>query len=220
MKLQFLGKSHETADVWTYSFRAPEGATWLAGQSVRLELPVGYDIEEKRFTISSAPFEKRIDITTRLSGSKFKNSLNALTEGQAIDGQSIEGDFTWIQDDRAKLFVASGIGITPFRSILRQLEQDEGSLKAALVYAGREDELPFEYWLRQLAANYPDFRLQLIHGRRLTAMDIEPRPDSLIYLSGPSDMVNRLGDQLIAAGVPRQNLKRDLFTGRPGWSEV
>lgn len=219
MKLQFLDKNHEAADVWTFRFAPLEEISWRAGQSIRLELPVGYDIEEKRFTINSAPFEKRIDITTRLSGSKFKNSLDNLKPGQLIDGQSIEGDFLWSETNH-KLFVAAGIGITPFHSMLKQRQYERGDFKLKLVYAGRQDRLPFEDWLSNMAADQADFELELIHGRRLSLQDVTPTAQQLVYLSGPSDMVNGLTVELLAAGFSSQNLKRDLFTGRPGWSNL
>ncbi|HET6622580.1 MAG TPA: FAD-dependent oxidoreductase [Candidatus Saccharimonadales bacterium] len=217
MKLKFLGKSHQTGDVWTFSFAVPVGKTWLAGQSIRLELPVGYDIEEKRFTISSAPAEDRLDITTSLSGSKFKNHLDRIRSGQMIEAQSIEGDFTWSDDSRPKVLVASGIGITPFRAIIKQLEFAGEDLNFSLIYADRRNQLVFEDWLSGLAKHHSAFKLSLIRGRRLQIGDIVLQPNSLVYLSGPSTMVHQLSRQLIDNGVAEQDIKRDSFTGSPGW---
>lgn len=216
MKLQFLEKNQESRDVWTFRFAPQEATTWQAGQSIRLEVPIGYDIEEKRFTISSAPYEKRIDITTRLSGSKFKNSLDNLKPGQVIDGQSIEGNFVW-SPAGPKLFVAAGIGITPFHSMLKQRQHEAAGLDVKLIYGGRPGQLPFADWLQVLAVGRSDFELQLIQGRRLSFQDLGPITGQPIYLSGPTDMVNDLNSQLLAAGLSEQNIKRDLFTGTPGW---
>ncbi|HET7629940.1 MAG TPA: hypothetical protein VFK03_01060, partial [Candidatus Saccharimonadales bacterium] len=126
--------------------------------------------------------------------------------------------FVWTEGAQSKLFVASGIGITPFISILKARQRDGGDLNLRLIYAGREVELPFEAWLKHLAAKQPQFKLSLIHGRRLQLQDLEAANRDLVYLSGPADMVNQLDEQLMAVGLPRQNLKRDLFTGSPGWS--
>jgi NAD(P)H-flavin reductase len=51
---------------------------WTAGQSIKLEVPGPYGPLEHRFSISSAPHEGIVAITTRLSGSSYKNSLAAL----------------------------------------------------------------------------------------------------------------------------------------------
>lgn len=212
MKLQFIDKSPQVDDIWTFRFSPPDETVWLPGQSVRLELPVGYGSEEKRFTICSAPYEGRFDITTRLSGSKFKNSLDSLAPNQAIDAYAIEGDFVFT-DGKPKLLVASGIGITPFVSILRQLVHDNKSSDLTLVYADRCAELLYEKELQTLSQAL-SFDLQLIRGRRLSLADLDPTGGEQVYISGPEAMVKQLQTELIASGYPVSDIKTDLFTGR------
>lgn len=211
MRLKFLGKKHQLSDIWTFSFEPADNTTWWAGQSIRLELPVGYDEEEKRFTISSAPYEQRIDITTRQSGSAFKRALASLKTNQQVDGYGVEGDFVWMDTISRKLFVAFGLGVTPFHAILRQLDHEGRKLDVDLVHAAREGELMFAEKLEQLAARHDSFGYTT--ALHLEPADLQKSTGRPIYLSGPEPAVRDFGGQLQSAGVPEALIKYDLFTG-------
>src|SRR3990170_8502700 len=120
MKLTLQDKKQEAKNVFTLVF-APDGPiSWIAGQSIRLELPAGqYDTEERRFTISSAPHENHIAITTRTTPGLFKQSLLELKIGDIVEANAIEGTFTWKESEKPLIFIAGGIGITPFYAMLK-----------------------------------------------------------------------------------------------------
>lgn len=220
MKLRFLHKQAESNDVASFAFAAVEPVSWIAGQSIRLELPIGYDTEERRFTISSAPYEQRIVVTTRLSESRFKQALDALEAGAVIDAYAIEGDFTWLESQRPRIFIAAGLGITPFIALLKQRDYTGQPLMVSLLYADRR-QLIFGEQLHALAARHPEFHMSLLPDQHLSlAAILDHFPalhESLVYLAGPSSVVDELGAQLIAEGLPEEQLKRDWFTGRAGW---
>ncbi len=214
MRLQLINKSPKVDDVWTFSFRPSSDLTWLAGQSIRLELPAGLEPQERRFSISSTPDSGSLDITTRLSDSMFKKALAALKPGDEIDGFAVEGDFIW--KPGPKVFVAAGIGITPFYAML--CEHRPADLR--LVYAGRSGKLVFEDELRELAAKDQTLKLKFIHGRQVSVSDIAVPTDGVVYLSGPEAMIRQLASQLTNNGLDVSRIKTDLFTGRPGWDTL
>src|SRR5262245_44804997 len=137
MDLYFVRSQSEAKERVSFWFHPAEPLSWIAGQSIKIELAGPYGPLEHRFSIASAPHEGEVMITTRLSGSTYKNSLAALQPGDAVKGYGIEGDFVWGEGDSRRLFVAAGIGITPFHSILKQRVYDHALLAVDLIYASR-----------------------------------------------------------------------------------
>src|SRR5688572_30121908 len=135
-------------DIWAFRFVPSQPLQWTAGQYIRIELPhVGADAEgtKRWFTVSSAPYEAIIQITTRVTKSTFKKALHALPVGAEV--QLLEqphGDFIWEDTKRPVVFVAGGIGVTPFRSILRQRSHEQSPLRVTLIYGSRTKDVAFK----------------------------------------------------------------------------
>jgi ferredoxin-NADP reductase len=225
MVLTLINKQHITDNIWAFRFQPSEPMTWVAGQFVHVELP--HDNPDKEgtkrwFTNSAAPFEGILQITTRVTDSTFKQALSKLGEGstdlQLVDPP--EGDFVWQDSPLPIVFVAGGIGVTPFRSILKQRAHDKQPLNVTLVYGSRTDDVPFKDELAEWSAADPSLKVKYAVGIRLTAESLaEMVPNlngSLVYLSGPEPMVEALGDDLKAHGLPEAQLKQDFF---PNYTE-
>ena len=206
MKLIFKASVPETGDIHSFLFMPVKDLEWVAGQSIKIELTGPYGPLEHRFSISSAPHQKLVTITTRLSGSDYKNSLAALKMGDQVDGHSIEGDFIWHDHAHPHIFVAAGIGITPIHAILSQRASEQKPLDSSLIYSSRSTDILFQNQLDQwLQPTY-------VVGRRLSASDV-PKTDGLIYISGPHAFVDQLSAALQKRGVPKDQLIHDFFTG-------
>lgn len=176
-----------------------------------------YGPEERRFTISSPPSEKVITITTRVSDSSYKQTLNSLQPGEEVDAFDIRGDFVWQAGELPRVFLASGIGITPFRAILGERVTAGQDIPAVLLYASRQPLFVDE--LQQWQATHPEFRLHITKNERMSAAlaqrIIPTLADSLIYLSGPSAMVDEVSGELAKVHhIPESQHKKDWFTGR------
>ncbi|HSX00895.1 MAG TPA: FAD-dependent oxidoreductase, partial [Candidatus Saccharimonas sp.] len=173
MHLTLVSKTHLTDNIWSFRFKPSEPLTWTPGQFIYVELPHEHPDAEgtKRwFTVSSAPFEGLIQITTRITGSTFKQALANVPEGGEVPLiDPPDGDFIWTDTDRPLVFVAGGIGITPFRSILAQRAHDRAPLAVTLIYGGRTDDLPFRAEFDAYAITNPEFRVQYVIGQPLTA---------------------------------------------------
>jgi ferredoxin-NADP reductase len=205
MQLRFVGKKALGADIVSFNFKPTEPLTWIAGQSIKLELDGPYGPIEHRFTIAAPPYAGVVTVTTRLSGSDYKNTLTALRPGDVVRGYGVEGDFVWRESSVPHVFVAAGIGITPFYAMLAERAHEGKPLTAHVIYASTnefvyKDEL--EQWL------IPTY----IANHRLTVEDI-PQTKGLVYLSGPSAMVDELNQALLVRGTPESRIVRDWFTG-------
>ena len=219
MVLKLISKQHLVDNVWAFRFRPSGSFTWTAGQYVRVELPHNNPDAEgtKRwFTNSAAPFEGIMQITTRVTDSTFKQALSKLVEGDEL--QLLEephGDFVWEDSNLPIVFVAGGIGVTPFHSILKQRVHDQLPINVTLIYGARTDNVPFKDELAEWAAANPGLKVTYVVGEPLSAAKLaalEPALNqSLIYLSGPEPMVQTLGAELKTHGLPETQLKLDEF---------
>jgi ferredoxin-NADP reductase len=219
MILKLINKEHLVDNVWAFRFQPSKPLTWIAGQYVRVELPHENPDKEgtKRwFTNSAAPYEGIVQITTRVTESTFKQTLSKLEindELQLIEAP--EGDFVWQDSDWPIVFIAGGIGVTPFYSILRQRAHDHLPLNATLIYGSRTEDVPFKEELTQWFAADSNLIVKYVVGEPLTAKklsELEPNLNqSLVYLSGPEPMVDTLGAELKSHGLPEVQFKHDSF---------
>ncbi len=218
--LKLISSRKEAGNIRTFIFETG-GLVWIAGQSQACVLPrAGVTKEENQrwFTIASAPSEGTINISTRISKSKFKQALNALKLGDEMQVYGLSGDFIWEEKESERVvLVAGGIGVTPFRSILLERKAVGKPLNATLLYFNRTSEIPFENEFRLLEQDHPEFVLNSIVGEPISAEKIlELAPQSknqIVYLSGPEPMVESIGANLRELGV---SIKQDWF---PGYDE-
>lgn len=219
MNLQLIRTHKEAGNATSFVFQPEKPLTWQAGQFMHYSLPkpVGSKDDMKRFfTISSPPHTGTPQITTRITESDFKQALNSLRVGDSIEATDPEGDFVWQDSAKPVVFVAGGIGVTPFHSILLDRAQKGMPLSVTLLYANRDDQIVFKEELEALAKNHSELKIIYIIGKPLTATTIiEAIPNaygSLIYLSGAEPMVETIGDEL-KAKMPEDQLKQDFFPG-------
>jgi len=225
MVLTLLEKEHLVDNVWAFRFKPSEPLNYVAGQFVRVELPHDNPDGEgtKRwFTNSAAPFEGIMQITTRVTQSTFKQALSRLEPGGELQLiENPDGDFVWQDSDRPLVFVAGGIGVTPFRSILKQRAHDGQPLDVTLVYGSRTPDVPFQDELAEWQKTDSRLKVKYAVGEPLTAESlaklVPDLNDALVYLSGPEPMVEALGDDLKKHGLAETQLKQDFF---PNYNET
>ena len=226
MKLTLTDRHPETSDVTTFIFTPDAPVSWKAGQFLEYHLP--HPDKDDRgdvrwFTISAPPFEQHPQITTRFTaqkGSSFKRALKDLAIGDTIEVKTPEGEFVIENPDAHYVFVAGGIGITPFRSILQQADHDGLRLNVDLLYANRSDEFVFKGELDELAARNPKLKLHYIVApqridEQLLAEYNQKDPKAIFYVSGPEPMVEALDATLKGIGVPEERITNDFFPGYP-----
>ena len=220
MILTLYEKEHLVDNVWAFRFRPSEPLTWTAGQYVRVELPHDNPDEEgarRWFTNSAAPYEGILQITTRVTDTTFKQALFQLEIGSTNLRliEAPEGDFVWQDANMPVVFVAGGIGVTPFRSIIKQRIHDGQALNLSLVYGSRSPEVPFKDELSEWMSSDPTLKVHYVSGSPLTAealiAELSTLNSSLVYVSGPEPMVEALSDDLKKHGLPEAQLKQDFF---------
>jgi len=222
MKIHLLGKDKVRPGVYTFVFKSAEPLTWQPGQYMHYVLnhpnPDSRGVE-RWFTISSAPYEQNIVITTRMAadhGSSFKAALLALNVGDELEADGPKGGFTLRPNASRHVLIAGGIGITPYHAMLAQLGHDKQSANADLLYANSDDNFVFGAELDKLAAADPTLRIIKFVGKKITEPDLaayQTDKNIIFYLSGPEAMVQSYEGLLHLMGADEARVVTDYFPG-------
>src|SRR5450432_2032293 len=167
MKLTLHATKQEASDIFSFIFTPARPLRWQAGQYLHyiLNHPKPDDRGvERYFSIASAPHEKRVMLTTRFAskGSSFKKALKKLKPGDAIEAREKGGDFVLDHRRKTFVFIAGGIGITPFRAILLDLDRNRKPLNVQLLFANRNNAFPYRKELEALQKRHPEFRIDYV----------------------------------------------------------
>jgi|SRR3989344_5638211 len=226
-----LVRTHqENYNITTFWFKPEKPLAYTAGQFIEMYLP--HDKPDERgikhwFTLSSSPSEELVSITTKYAGDKtstFKKTLFSLKIGAKVKIVEPMGDFVLPKDKSIPLiFVAGGMGITPFHSIIKWLNNANEKREITLLYTVNA---PRDFIFIDLFKYYGVNLIQMIsgadpdwHGKvgRLSAtkiLELIGKPDNkLIYVSGPEPMVETIGKDLHEQGVHSEQLVLDFFPG-------
>ena len=132
----------------------------------------------------------------------------------------VTGDFIFDDPEKQYVFLAGGIGVTPFRSILKQLDHDKKPINVTLLYANRDQNIVFKDELESIASTNQNFKIHYIfspeHIDEKKIKDLIPDlMTPLFYVSGPEPMVDSLIETLKAIGITEDHIKGDWFPGYP-----
>ena len=208
-------------DTYDFVFRTAFPLPFRAGQYLECTLPhpqTDSRGNRRYFTIASAPSEAQVRLGVKFydQPSSFKRRLLKLPLGTQMLGGHPVGDFTLPKDPGRKLaFIAGGIGITPFRSMIRHLLDQQQPRDIALFYSNRPETSPaYADWLRQAQDQLP---LRVVFTDLITPEMIQSQtPDYLertFYLSGPRSLVTAFERTLKSMGIKRRHIKIDFFPG-------
>lgn len=208
---------------------------YQAGQFFRLTLrDVANDPRGpwRFFSNSSSPTEKDIFMTTtRISQSPFKQRLKSLAHGELVTVSGPFGKFVLGDESKPYVFLGGGVGVTPFRSILKDVTDRKLPHKITLLYSSKTPkDIVFKNDLDQIAKDNPNVNIvytitrpdesavswQGKTGRIDGNMIHECTTDilnTMFYVCGPPSLVMALSDIVKALGIPTENLKTELFTG-------
>jgi len=226
MKLKLAAKKTESPGVVSFIFKPDEPLTWKAGQFLHYVLnhaPTDDRGSDRWFTIASASCERHVRLTTRFApkqSSTFKKALKTLKVGDSIEVADLDGDFIVSDARKQYVFLAGGIGITPFRAILKEAAHAGTPLDATLIYANRVKVAAYKEELETMARHNAKFKIHyLFSPQRIDKDTIKKLVPDLkkphFYVSGPEPMVEGVGKILQKMGVPKKQIKQDWFPGYP-----
>jgi ferredoxin-NADP reductase len=186
----------------------------------------------EHLSIASSPTEEDLLFGTRKSESAFKRTIAALPLGAEIQVGEARGALALPEDPaRPLVFLAGGVGITPFRSLLRYAADAATGHRITLFYSNRRpEETLFLDDLLAIAASHENLRVVPTMTRmaessvpwsgltgRLSAATIrEQCPEwqsADYYIAGPPAMVETLEATLLELGIEASRMRAERFTG-------
>lgn len=208
-------------------------ANFKAGQFffVRLIDPPYSDERANRrhFSIVNSPVEKNVlAMATRMGVSAFKRSLQELPLSTEVEVGPIGGDFVLPENPTKPLvFMAGGIGITPFMSMLRYVREIPTVYKVTLIYSNRNKaSAAFYDEIEQIASRYPNIKFIPTmtsdpawtgEKRRIDTELLKeyfPEPGFCdYYIAGPHRMVSAISDILPEVGINQSQIHTEKFSG-------
>jgi ferredoxin-NADP reductase len=225
-ELALRGREELAEGTMAFRFAKPAGFAFKAGQSANFTLidpPAEPNSARRTFSLASAPFEDELVIATRMrEGSHFKRALKALPTGAKVRLAGPLGNMTLHEDAaRTAVFIAGGIGITPFRSMLLQAEHDRLGHRLLLAYSNRRREhAAFLEELQALERRNERFRLLaamtdtdgMLNEEKLKRFAGEAA-SPVYYLAGPPAMVEAMKAILAQNGVHADDVRSEEFYG-------
>lgn len=231
----FIERKKASTDAYTFYFKREQSFIYQPGQYLRVT--VDNDCEDDRgnsryFTISSSPTEKNIIcITSRMLDSCFKRVIFHLKKGDKVMYEGPYGNFVLdINKKKPIVFLAGGIGITPFRSMVRYLNDQNLNIPITLFSSfSNESDVLFYNELKSAENNLSNFKYILILTKdsnsdtfkaekgRIDEEKIKEHvanySESLYYVVGPTLMVAAMLDVLKKIGIERHNIRTESFPG-------
>ncbi len=221
-----ISRSH---DVTSFRFSRPAELDYKAGQFFFITLKQGNKELSKHFSFSSSPTEKdHIEFTKKFTDHEYSLSLKAVKVGDWARIDAPYGQFTFDGEYPKIALLGGGIGITPFVSICKNATDKALSSKIALFYGCRtENDMAFKEELEELTQenknlkviyiiNQPTEKWMGATGNINAEMIKQLLPDyqeNIFFTCGPPPMVEAMENLIVSLGVPKEKLKRELFSG-------
>jgi ferredoxin-NADP reductase len=232
---KLLKRNEAAQGIWTYRLERPEGFSFRAGQWCFLNLPdLGSGDERglrRHLSIASSPGETGLLFGTKDSESAFKRTLREMPIGTRIDLEEPRGTLSLPEGtDRPVALLAGGIGITPFRSMIRHALDAKTGHRLTAFYSNRTpeealflDELQAWETPGTFALVASMTRMQLSSrtwdgptGRLSPDLIRQKMPDweeATYFLSGPPPMVDAMAAVLDEMGVDPARIRPEKFSG-------
>jgi len=233
---KLLDRKMISPDILVVSLDKPEQYEFSAGQFCFLNLQDS-GIQDERglrrhLSIASPPLEKELLFATKISGSAFKQTLLKMPLGAIMTIEPPLGTFT-LPEETANpvIFLAGGIGITPFRSMVQHVATTHTNHTVTLFYSNRvPGEAVFLDELQSIADTHENISLVPTMTRvdsstttwsgltgRLNASMIQEGckewRDAVYFIAGPPKMSDSMKEMLVEMDIQPERIRVEKFVG-------
>lgn len=234
--VKLLRREEVAEGTMSFYFGKPAGFQFKPGQYLDCSLiePPETDAEGniRTLSIASAPAEKDLMVATRMRDTAFKRVLKTMPLGTALKIDGPLGSFTLHSNaKRPAVFLAGGIGITPFRSMIVNATCEGLAHHVALFYSNRgPEDSAFLQELQQIGSENKNYQTICVmtkmekskhswHGetgyidKAMLARFVPDVAAPIYYIAGPPAMVTAMKEILTRAGVNEDDIRSEDFAG-------
>jgi ferredoxin-NADP reductase len=202
-------------------FARPIGFEYEAGDWIDVNFPDRQLDGGITYSLSSSPTEDELAITFKLGISPFKKALQALRPGDEMYISQYGNDYNfYLKENRSSVLLAGGIGIAPFRSMIKDIFDTKSRNDIQLLYMNKGESFVFaeelDFWNRQL----PNLKISYINTEKLNRKKREKLLLSTVsksahhyFIAGPEGMVESTEHLLIDNGIDVKDIRIDSFGG-------
>ena len=235
-RVKLLKREEVAEGTMSFYFEKPADFQFKPGQYLDCSLidPPQTDAEGniRTFSIASAPAESDLMVATRMRDTAFKRVLKGMPLGSHLNIDGPLGSFTMHSNvSRAAVFLAGGIGITPFRSMIVNATRERLAHRLVLLYSNRRPEdAAFLEELQKIGSENRNCRVicvmtaikkskRLWDGetgyidKAMLARSVHDVEAPIYYVAGPPMMVTAMKDVLTGAGVNEDDIRAEDFGG-------
>ncbi len=230
MKLKLISIKDEAHAVKSFFWKPESKISFLPGQYFYYTLPkLNYDDSRgatRHFTISSSPSEEYLELTTKIRPeSGYKKTLAELPIGSTIEGEGPMGTFTLEGYEFAtNIFIAGGIGITPFRSMVKEIMDKNLPTKINLIYSNSDSDFIYKNELTEWSIQNRNLKISWVDSSAEGHLDKDKLKkyleklgtgidNSVFWITGPPNFVDALEESVTANNVSDEHIKTEKFTG-------
>lgn len=242
MRLQLVKKVDEAKNTKSFFFKSDTPVSWLPGQYIYIILPkLNYEDQRgdtRHFTIASSPTEgELLRITTRVrKESGYKKTLDELEIGSFVEGKDPQGTFILDKQslplrgekNKTNVYIAGGIGITPFRAMIKYNIDKNLKIPMHLIYSNSDSEFVFknelDKWQSEnshVKVTYFDSSLSghLDQDKLKTLCTDDELRNNTFWIVGPNVFVDTMEEILEVLNIKEVNMKStfaiktEKFTG-------
>lgn len=221
-EIKLVEKRSVTQDSYLFSFKFDPGLDWKAGKhgmfTFRGEKLDGGNF--RPFSVASTKKENKITIATKIGDkpSKYKTKLKSMEIGDSISLRGPFGGFYISDYNRPTAMIAGGIGITPMRALLKDIEDKDNLKEIELFYIDSGEEYVFKDELEAIEQNNPSIKIHLLTDRKDLEDNIfkfinKYNNNAVYFISGNPKMVKDIRNKIRNKGIMRKNIINEGFMG-------
>lgn len=221
-KIKLVEKRQETSDSYLFSFQFKPELEWKAGQH-GMFIFKGEKLDGgnfRPFSVASVKDENIITILTKIgnTASGFKSKLKSMEVGDVITLKGPFGGFYISDYTRPMVMVAGGVGISPMRALLKDIDKKGVAADIRLLYIDSSEEYAFREELETIEKDNPNIRVHFLNNRKhlddeLLEFINAHNNNAVYFISGSPNMVKDIKNKIAVKGIKKRNIINDSFRG-------
>jgi len=213
--------SQDQPGYWSIYFERPAHFTFEAGDWIDVAFPGRELVGGKTYSLSSSPTESDLRISFREGISELKKALQAVRRGDKLIISQYGNDYNFqLKKNQSSVLIAGGVGIAPFRSMVKEMVDGSDKNDVTLLYLNQNDTFLFRNEFDVWAGKMSNIEVVYISTKDINRKKREKIIHSHIkninqnfYISGPPSMVESNEHLLIDMGVSVRDIRIDSFGG-------